>query len=155
MLSLTRLTSYTGVTSSIHGQFFYALRPWNTSVGLNEASGVIGRNSSGLVGANYGQLSELTGGISGPIGGAAAPYPGVNGGIYLDRCIVMEDVNKPRALLPGVYAPLNVLPFSDFEKVSDLAGLPTGTELLNKAFRSFWVHTSSGDGRVLFDLGAW
>lgn len=82
------------------------------------------------------------------------PYP-VNNGLLYAPVVILEAQMTPRGYLPGLYAPLHLRPFPEMALLRDVAGFPSGTELLAKSFQADQMtYNQSYCGQVLIDISS-
>lgn len=157
MLEAIMSTSYGGSSGLVHSNLFYGVGAgWNTAPASSTLCGFLGRNYGQVPGSVYAGHPTLETGINAYGGnGASYPFP-VNNGLLYSKALVMEGAYLPRGFMPGVLVPLHPTPFGDLTEVPDVSGLPMGTVLVAKGFRSVSPVTLAYTGQVLFDKSnAW
>ena len=127
---------------------------WESVPAANNAALYCARNHLGEVGAvRLGASGVLgrRGSVWGhDAGSTARDVPEqVNGGLMYQRGLMVEAIMLPRGEMPGLVVPFLEDGFADLEIVSDLDGLPPGTQLIAKRFRP---GSTINRGSVLFDL---
>lgn len=73
----------------------------------------------------------------------------VNGGLMYQRGIMIEAQMMPRGTMPGLLVPFIEDGFADFQILTDLDGMPSGTDVIAKRWKP---GSGSTFGVVLFDL---
>ncbi|MCU1068538.1 hypothetical protein [Stenotrophomonas maltophilia] len=153
--------SDTEASSSI-GYAFKAQSGWASSGGSDSTTAsFIARSFTGAPGSVRAFLSapgQASGGLMGSLSSFPAyPYPG-NGGLLYGSVDVLEAAYLPRGRLPGIYAPIHRRPFPDQGLLTDVEGLPPGTELMakNVAGETMSGYHDSYTGQILIDMtNAW
>lgn len=81
------------------------------------------------------------------------PHP-VTNGLLINKIPIKEEAEMTfRGYFPNVYAPLHQDPFTEGTVLSDVEGLPSGTQLLAKRYTPFLGGPGiSNTGVVLFDI---
>lgn len=154
------VVSYKGSDAEMSSTMGYALRGQNgwgvSSTTDSTTSCFIGRNATANPGAIRCGVSADGHYSSGSFGSSNQyppyPYP-LNNGLLYSPVVVFENSYVPRGYLPGLYAPIHRRPFPELTVVSDIGGLPAGTELLAKGYitdTTSYVETYLG--QVLIDV---
>ncbi|WP_439448702.1 hypothetical protein [Stenotrophomonas sp. ATs4] len=159
------VVSYKGGDSegSSNVGYGFKARPWSDFGNADShTAAFIGRSMSGIPGSMRSFVSAAAATVNTTLGNQSNyptyPYIG-NGGLLYSTVDVLESVMQPRGFLPGIYAPIHRRPFPELTLVSDVDGLPVGTQLLAKcvtadSFTPGFNETYTG--QILIDItNAW
>lgn len=118
------------------------------------------RPYTGVVGAVPCSCAALSDANVQRVWGSTGSYPDAVGGqLMFERGIVAEGAYLARGFMPNVYAPLHDVPFADLQVVTDVAGLPAGTQLFAKSYSQATtsiIGNLAYRGQLLFDISnAW
>ncbi|MGV6489015.1 hypothetical protein [Stenotrophomonas bentonitica] len=158
------VVSYKGSDNELSSSIGYGLKGqsgWSNSFTSDTSTSCfIGRNSAAVPGAARCGLSADGMYSSGSFGSSSQypPYPyAANNGLLYAPVVVFEGPYAPRGFLPGLYAPVHRRPFPEMTVVSDVGGLPAGTQLLAKGYIIDTTgYSESYHGQVLIDIAnAW
>ncbi|HDS1531111.1 TPA: hypothetical protein QEK88_000939 [Stenotrophomonas maltophilia] len=158
--------SYKGSDSEGSSSIGYGFkaRPWNDFGSADtQTSAFVGRSMSGVPGSVRAYVSASAATTSGVALGSQSNYPTYpyagNGGLLYSPIDVLENGMQPRGFLPGAFAPIHRRPFPEMTVVTDVDGLPVGTQLLAKCVT---VDSLAGGfsetytGQILIDItNAW
>ncbi len=154
------VVSYKGSDQEMSSTIGYSLKgnySWSNSPTADSATSCfIGRNASANPGSIRAALMADGQYTSGSFGNSTQfppyPYP-LNSGLLYSPVVVFEASYVPRGYLPGLYAPIHRCPFPDMTVVSDIGGLPSGTQLLAKGYiLDTTAYSDSYIGQVLIDI---
>ncbi|QNG95318.1 hypothetical protein [Stenotrophomonas maltophilia] len=158
------VVSYKGSDSEGSSSVGYAFkaRSWNDFGNADtQTAAFIGRSMSGMPGSvrSFVSAAAITANVA--LGNQSNypsyPYIG-NGGLLYSTVDILENNMQPRGFLPGIYAPIHRRPFPELTVVTDVDGLPVGTQLLAKCVT---VDNMNGfnetySGQILIDItNAW
>ena len=144
-------SSYAGASGATMSQ---ALRTDGVATAARSAFGYVMRGvglTSGAVEASLmNQLGRDVTASAVASDGFAYPYP-LDGGLWMQRLLVISGALQPRGWMPCIYGPNHLRPLTDMALEGALAGWPGRSFLV----KSFWtnVHNSTvWNGQVLFDI---
>lgn len=158
------VVSYKGSDSEASSSVGYAFkaRRWDDFGNADsQTSAYIGRSMSGVPGSvrSFVSAACITANLALGSQSTHPTYPYIgNGGLLYSTVDILENVMQPRGFLPGIYAPIHRRPFPEQTVVTDVDGLPPGTQLLAKCVT---VDSLSGfnetyTGQILIDItNAW
>ncbi|MGH8039174.1 MAG: hypothetical protein ACREPD_15650 [Stenotrophomonas sp.] len=158
------VVSYKGSDTEMSSSIGYSLKgqsSWSISNTSDTGTACfIGRNTAAVPGAVRCAVSADGMYNAGSFGNATIypPYPyAANNGLLYAPIVVFEGSYLPRGFLPGLYAPIHRRPFPEMTVVSDIGGLPAGTQLLAKGYIVDTTgYSDSYHGQVLIDIAnAW
>lgn len=154
------VVSYKGSDEEMSSTIGYSLKgnySWSNSPTSDTATSCfIGRNASANPGSIRAALMAdgqyTTGAFGNSLQFPPYPYP-LNNGLLYSPIVVFEASYVPRGYLPGLYAPIHRRPFPEMTVVSDVGGLPAGTQLLAKGYiLDTTTYSDSYIGQVLIDI---
>ncbi len=142
----------------------FKARPWNDFSGTDsQTSAFFGRSMSGVPGSTRAYVSAAAITTGGVMLGSQSNYPAYpyigNGGLLYTTIDILESGMQPRGFLPGAYAPIHRRPFPELTVVTDVDGLPVGTQLLAKCVTADSLSGGFSEtytGQILIDItNAW
>ena len=149
------LNTFSGSTAEVMSYLFFIAGGLTATI--SASPGWIARNRTGAVGAvafAHNEQDHIPTG-TGVLGGMTAlTYPDpVSGGLVSNTISMREGQYLLRGRWPGVIVPWHLRPFTDFQVVTDVAGVPGVAELVA---RTYWTESRNNarNGQVLFETGS-